>query len=362
MPDATRESPLHSRHVAAGARMTAFAGWTLPVQFSGIVEEHLAVRKASGVFDISHMGHFTLLGPGAARWLDGVLANRVAALGVGRGQYSFLLNDRGGVIDDLIVYRTGAEAYHLIVNAARRAEDAAWLLAHGGADAGFADASEEWGALAWQGPEAVGLLRRVFGRIAAPARFGIGRFARGAVEGWLARTGYTGEDGVEIVAPRGALGEIWDAVVAAGAARCGLGARDSLRLEASYPLNGSDLGPDRTPLAAGLGFAVDLEKGEFIGREALLRERAEGAREKLVAVTAAPGQAPPRAHYGLHFEGRHVGEITSGSLTPTLGCGVGLAWVEAGVAKAGTQLEMEVRGRRVPVVIRKRPLYKGAGL
>lgn len=357
MEDANlKQSPLAGEHAKLGGRMVPFAGWAMPVQFEGILAEHRAVREAVGVFDISHMGQVEVTGPGAGSWLDGLLTNRVAALEVGQGQYTLLLNERGGVIDDLIVYRTGDAAYFLVVNASRREEDVAWMRAHGRGEVRLEDRSDELGGLAVQGPEA----ERVFAIMAQelglslplPPRFGIGR----AGEVWVCRTGYTGEDGFEWFAPWQSMAGWWNRAVEAGAKPCGLGSRDSLRLEKCYPLNGNDLSPERTPLEAGLAFFVDLEKGEFLGREALLRQKAEGLTSRLAAVRITEKKAPPpRAGYVLYRGEEEVGTLTSGGISPVLGCGIGMGYLSGGAWKAGTQLAMDVRGKRFGAEVVKKP-------
>ncbi len=354
-----KETPLHGAHVALGARMAPFAGWEMPIQYTGILDEHRAVREGAGVFDISHMGEFFFSGPEAGAWLNGLLTNDLARLWVGEGQYTLLLNERGGVIDDLIAYRMGEEEYFLVVNASKIDEDASWLRGRLGGGVRFEDRSESMAAVALQGPGAIATFREVFGA-EPPRRFCIAPLTFGGAGAIVARTGYTGEDGVEIFVPNAAANPLWDRLLAAGARPAGLGARDTLRLEACYPLNGHELGPDRTPLAAGLGFAVALDKSAgFVGADALRAQKAAGLSERLVAFAAEGGGAPPRAGYPLFSGGDRVGEVTSGSFGPSLGLGIGMAYVAAGSAAPGTRLDMEVRARRVPVVIARKPLYKG---
>lgn len=339
--------------------MAAFAGWDMPIQYTGILEEHRVVREAAGVFDISHMGEFFFSGPGAGAWLNGLLTNDIARLSPGEGQYTLLLNERGGVIDDLIAYRMGAEEYFLVVNASKIEEDAAWMRGHLKPGVHFEDRSPGMAAVALQGPRAIAVFREVFAT-EAPRRFCVAPCGFEGTRAIVARTGYTGEDGVEIFVPADAAGTLWGRLLTAGAKPAGLGARDTLRLEACYPLNGHELGPDRTPLEAGLGFAVSLEKpGGFVGAEALRAQKAAGLTERLAAFSVEGGGAPPRAGYGLFSGKDRVGEVTSGTFSPSLGRGVGMAYVAASSAAPGAHLEMEVRGRRVPVVIARKPLYKG---
>ncbi len=352
---------MEALHVRLGARMVPFAGWNMPVQYTSIMDEHGAVRSAAGVFDISHMGQFIVRGPGALAWLNRMLANNVAKLGPGQGQYSFLLNERGGVIDDLIVYRTGAEEFFLVVNASMIEEDFFWMAKHQPEDVEFSNESALWAGMAVQGPESAAAFAKVCAGKELPPRNGIVRFPVEGGEAVVCRTGYTGEDGFEFFCPA-AEGEKWfQSFLDAGAKPCGLGARDSLRLEMCYPLNGSDLSPERTPIEAGLGFFVDLEKGDFIGRETLAKQKAEGPSLRLAALEYTDKGAPPRAHYSvLDAAGETVSELSSGVLSPSLGKGIGMAYLPAALAKPGTELFIDVRGRRFPAKVVKKPFYKPA--
>lgn len=352
-----KQSPLAGEHQKLGGRMVPFAGWSMPVQFEGILAEHRAVREGVGVFDISHMGQVRVSGSAGCAWLDGLLTNRVASLEIGRGQYTLLLNERAGVIDDLIVYRTDETEYFLVINAARREEDVAWLQGHAGAGMEVTDPSDTFGGLAIQGPESVRVFESIKGEsgLVLPPRFGI---AGGPEAGnvWICRTGYTGEDGFELFAPVDAIGDWWRRALAAGAKPCGLGARDSLRLEKCYPLNGNDLSPDHSPLEAGLAFFVDLEKGDFIGREVLVRQKAEGLAHRLVALRVAEKKAPPpRAGYALYLGDEPVGALTSGGISPGLGCGIGMGYVVKKAASVGAKLEMDVRGKRFGMEVVRKP-------
>jgi aminomethyltransferase len=338
--------------------MVPFAGWEMPVQYAGILEEHRAVRGAAGLFDISHMGQVEVAGALAADWLERVLTNRVARLAEGEGHYTFLLNDRGGVIDDLILYRTGPETFLLVVNAARADEDLGWLSSHLPGTGVTLGALEGRAALALQGPLAPAILADALGpEHPQPAR---NRIAR--LDGtWVARTGYTGEDGFEIFLPATEVEAVWGRLLelggGAGLKPCGLGARDTLRLEMGYPLNGSDLSPERTPLEAGLGGFVDLRKGEFIGRDVLAQQESRGLPSRLAAIRLdAPGP-PPRPHYGVIHEGEVVGELCSGTLSPSLGIGVGLAYLPPLLAEPGTELEIDIRGKAHSARVVRRPFY-----
>jgi len=354
-----RESPLNEVHLELGGQLVPFAGWSMPIRYGSIIEEHRVVRERAGVFDISHMGQFVVRGAGAGAWLDGLLTNNVGALAVGRGHYTFLLNEAGGVIDDLILYRSGEESYFLVVNAAKIAEDLSWMQDRLAEGVVLEDLSAEYAAMAVQGPES----RQVFGTIAEgrelPERNGVESFEMGGETVIVCRTGYTGEDGFEFFCPA-ASGPAWfRKILAGGATACGLGARDTLRLEMCYPLNGSDLSPERTPLQAGLGFFVDLEKGPFVGREVLVGQKQNGLGERLTAIQCAAKGPPVRGGAEVFSpEGEKLGVLTSGTLSPSIGLGIGLAYLPVGTAKIGQAVEIDVRGRRIPAKVVKKPFYK----
>src|SRR5438552_908909 len=378
---ASRKTPLYDEHVRLGAKMVAFAGWLMPVQYTGIVAEHQAVRNNVGIFDISHMGQFIVAstpssqksgGEGAAAtWLNMMLTNNIDKLDVGMGQYTFLLNERAGIIDDLIVYRIGDQNFLLVVNAARTEEDFAWLQKHlraveaavSAAKARIHNRSAEFGGVAIQGPRLVELFHAVFGaHKEPPARNHIADFPFEQTNVSVARTGYTGEDGIEVFFRAGDAVKFWNAVLKKGKPfgirPCGLGARDTLRLEMCYPLNGSDLSPERNPIEAGLGFFVDLTKPNFIGRDVLLKTKEIGPREKLVPFRMKEKGPPPRPHYAVFQNGERIGGVTSGTLSPSLNWGVGMAYVSAAHAKTGAQIDIEIRGQKFPATIEKKPLYK----
>jgi aminomethyltransferase len=366
-----RRTPLYDRHVSGGARMVDFAGWEMPVQYGGILEEHRAVRENCGIFDISHMGELLIRGREAASWLDLLLTNSVAKLEEGQAQYSLLLNQHGGIIDDLIVYRTGANEFLLIVNAAKIDEDFTWLREHiPDADkVALANLSDAYAALAIQGPGAPEVFAKALSFPWEQRRNRIAEFGDepasdgkpdsvGTLRSFVATTGYTGEVGFEMVIPANEATRFWDSFVASGAKPCGLGARDTLRLEMCYPLNGSDLSTSHTPLEAGLGAFVDFEKEHFIGRDALLRQKEKGVPRKLAAIRVQEKSPPVRAHYPIVVNGEKVGETSSGALSPTLGCGIALGYLPFPLAKIGQDLEIEVRGRRYRACVVKKPFYK----
>ncbi len=357
-PDSVpRRTPLYDKHVEAGGRLVDFAGWEMPVQYGGIMAEHRAVREGVGMFDISHMGELTVSGEGAVAWLDGLLTNRVERLNEGEAQYTLMLNEAGGVIDDLIVYRTGEAAFLLIVNAAKIEEDVAWMRGRLVEGVEFEDRSDDFAAVAVQGPKARALFGCVFDSTLAEARNRVVSTVFAGTAVFVVTTGYTGEDGFEVVAPVGVIGPLWDALVGAGATPCGLGARDTLRLEMCYPLNGSDLSPDRTPMEAGLGFFVDLTKEDFVGKTAVERHKLDGSPSRLVALAVEEKSPPIRPHYRVLVDGNEVGETCSGALSPSLGYGIALAYLPPGLAKSGQEVGIEVRGKVYPAVVRKQPLY-----
>ncbi|MEM6278281.1 MAG: glycine cleavage system aminomethyltransferase GcvT [Verrucomicrobiota bacterium] len=335
--------------------MLPFAGWEMPIQYEGIVAEHQAVRSQVGVFDISHMGELIVSGPGSEEGLNSLLTNDVSHLQVGEGQYTLMLNEAGGVIDDLILYRTAEERYFLVVNASRVSEDIAWLREHLPENARLEDVSSSLGALAVQGPETSTLWESLEPSKLLPKRNGIAEFEGGLV---LCRTGYTGEDGFELFAPTSELGAWWDRLIEAGATPCGLGARDTLRLEKGFPLNGSDLDETTTPLEAGLGFFVKLEKpGGFTGSEILKDQKEIGCDRKLAAL-AMTGKAPPPRHgYEVKDETGEIrlGALTSGSLSPGLGLGIGMAYLPSEYTKIGTPVTIWVRERPYPAKVVKKP-------
>jgi aminomethyltransferase len=360
---AQKTTPLYDEHMRRGAKMVPFGGWLMPVQYTSIVEEHRAVRKNIGMFDISHMGQLIVDGSGARDWLNTMLTNNIDKLDVGTGQYTFLLNDAGGIIDDLIAYRIGDEKFLLVVNASRTDEDFAWLERHRANDADLKNRSKDFGGVAIQGPRVVDLFHTLLGdHVDLPPRNHIVDLELDGMPLAIARTGYTGEDGVEVFFRAEDAAKFWNAVLKkgekVGIKPCGLGARDTLRLEMCYPLNGSDLSPDRNPIEAGLGFFVDLTKPRFTGREVLLNTKENGPPQKLAAFRMEGKGPPPRPHYSVFSDGERVGEVTSGTLSPSLNYGIGMAYVSAPRAKIGTNIEIEIRGQKFPAIIEKKPLYR----
>ena len=347
-----------------GARMVPFAGWEMPVQYKGIVDEHKAVRERVGIFDISHMGQFLIEGRGAEVFLNRALTNDVSKLLPGRGQYTLLLNSEGGVIDDLIVYRLSEREFFLVVNASKIDEDREQLKSLGfGDDVQFADISAQTGGIAVQGPHSRDVFKAVFGNDAGFPEHNtayVSVTADGVL--YLCGTGYTGEEGFEFFAPTPVIGDWFEKLVAAardaGGMPCGLGARDTLRLEMGYPLNGNDLAPDKTPLQAGLGFFVDFNKEDFVGRDALLKQKEDGLPSKLTAFRMTGASPPPRPHYPVWGGDVCLAEICSGCLSPTLGNGIGMAYLPVAFSKPGNALEIEIRGKKYAAETVKKPFYR----
>jgi aminomethyltransferase len=334
-----RRTPLYERHAALGARLVPFAGWEMPVQYTSIVAEHRAVRTSAGVFDVSHMGELSLAGEGAHDYLQARLSNDLDRIDDGQAQYTLLTNERGGIVDDLIAYRRGADDYLLVVNASNVDAD------HGALDE-TEDVSADWALLAVQGPEALERL----GIELEPFTFREDEVL--GIRCLVAGTGYTGERGCELgCAPDDAVA-LWDAILERGIVPCGLGARDTLRLEVCYPLHGNDISPERTPIEAGLGWACALDK-EFTGVDLLRRQKEEGPAEKLVAFVMEEKAIPRQGMRVL--EG---GEVTSGTLSPMLDVGIGLGYVRAELAEPGTALSIDVRGRPKAARVVKKPIYR----
>jgi aminomethyltransferase len=357
-----RRTPLHDRHVAAGAKLVPFAGWEMPVQYSGVLDEHRAVRSAAGLFDVSHMGEFRVAGPGAEAFVQRLTPNDVSRLEPGRAHYSAFLTPEGTFVDDLLVYRLAADEILIVVNAANVEGDLAWASAQPREHAELDDVSDSWALLALQGPKAAAILQPLTAVPLAEIRYY--RFARGDVAGHRAivsRTGYTGEDGFELYVAPEAAPPLWDALLAAGAAHglvpAGLGARDTLRLEAGMALYGHEIDRTTTPWEAGLDWIVKLEKGEFVGREALVAARAEGPKRRLVGFQVE-GRGIAREGHAILADGRAVGAVTSGTYSPTFERALGMGYVEAGLAEPGTPLEIDVRGKRVAARVAPLPFYK----
>lgn len=353
-----KKTPLYGRHTALGGDMVPFAGYLLPMQYpTGILAEHEAVRRAAGVFDVSHMGRAVVSGPGAQAALNAVLTNDFTGMAAGAARYALMLYEDGGAIDDLIVCRLSDTAFLLVLNAANTARDLLWLREHLPADAHLTDETDETAQLALQGPDSERLLAGLLSSGLLPARYYTFReHCRVAGADCLAaRTGYTGEDGFELYLRAEDAPAVWDALLAAGAVPCGLGARDTLRLEAGMPLYGHELDEKTDPLTAGLGFAVKLGKPDFIGRAALLAMGAPARKRVGLTVT---GRGIIRGGEELFAQGVSIGRTTSGTFCPHLGVGCAMAYVDADRAVPGAAVEADVRGRRVPARLVALPFYK----
>jgi aminomethyltransferase len=340
-------TPLYERHRALGARMVPFAGWEMPVQYEGVIQEHRAVRADCGVFDVSHMGELEVEGPRAHELLQSQLANDLDKLEPGAAQYTLLTNERGGIVDDLIAYRLEPGRYLLIVNASNREADFQWLKEREIPGSDVRDVSDEYALLAVQGPRSIERLRLED----APA-FTFAMQELDGIECMVNRTGYTGERGVELMVPAEDAEELWDRVLERGAVPCGLGARDTLRLEVCYPLHGNDIGPDTDAISAGLGWVCALDK-EFTGAGELRRIKEARPERKLVAFVMEETGVPRQ---GMAVLGG--GEVTSGTHSPMLDRGIGMGYVPAAQAEPGTELTIDVRGRDRRARVVKKPIYK----
>jgi aminomethyltransferase len=353
---ALRRTALYERHVAAGARLVPFAGWEMPVQYDGVRPEHLAVRSACGVFDVSHMGEIETSGPQAEALLQRLLSNDVSRLDVGGAQYSVLCREDGGILDDLFTYRLAEDRYLTVTNAANHDSDYEWFAAHAlHLEAEARDAIGDYAMLAVQGPEARPIVAGL-AQAELPPRMRAARLEIAGAEALVCGTGYTGEDGVELLLEPGDAPVVWERLMAAGATPAGLGARDTLRIEVCFPLYGNDIDETRNPIEAGLGWCCREETG-FIGSEAVAT-----ARERGTAQTLAPfvltGPGIPRQGNPVRLGGEEVGVVTSGTLSPSLGIGIGMAYVSTALAEPGTEVVVDVRGKLRPGRIESKPLYR----
>ena len=360
---ALKRTPLHAQHVALGDKIVPFAGYEMPVQYpAGITAEHKAVRQACGVFDVSHMGEFLVRGPQAVEFLNFVTTNDVAKLAVGQAHYSMLCNARGTIEDDCLVYRR-ADHLMVVVNASNREKDLAHLQAHlARFDATLEDVSDDFALLAVQGPHAEAVLATLTTEELATLKyywFLEGEVA--GVRGIISRTGYTGEDGFELYLPAGEAPRVWDALLATGRVTpCGLGARDTLRLEMGMALYGNDIDDGATPLEAGLGWTTKLAKGDFVGREALQAQKTAGVPRRLVGFTIAERAIPRHGYPVFAPDGSPSGTVCSGTMSPSLGIAIGTCYLPTAHAAEGTVFEIDVRGKRVQATVTKPPFYKDA--
>ncbi len=342
-----KQTPLTARHRALGAKMVDYAGFEMPVQYVGVLEEHNTVRTKVGIFDLTHMGEFELTGPGALDTVNYVTTNDASVLKEGEIQYSPLTNENGGFIDDILVYRT-ADGFWLVVNASNAAKDYAWIKANLRPETELRDLSDELTLIAVQGPKSAPLVEEILGLSLSELKNYT--FIQVTYEGTkllVSRTGYTGEDGFELYFPNALAEKLWDECLQKGeqygVKPIGLGARDSLRLEARMPLYGNDIGEDITPLEAGLNRFIKLDKGSFVGRDVLQKQKDEGVQRKLVAFTMLDKGIPRQGYPLLNLEGEEIGVVTSGTHSPTLDHPIGMGYVEVAYAKADTEIQVQVR-------------------
>jgi len=357
-----KRTPLYELHLKLGARMVPFAGWEMPVQYRGIVEEHLAVRQKAGLFDVSHMGEIRVKGPKALEFLQHMTTNDVSRLKVGQSQYSTVLNEEGGIKDDLIVGHLKEDEYFLVPNASNAEKIFAWFKEHEIPGAEITNESPIWGEIALQGPSSQEILQKVvpFDLNNLPY-FHLRESQIERVPVIISRTGYTGEDGFEIFSPWDETPKVWEILMEEGKGLplepCGLGARNTLRLEMRYALHGNDIDETTNPIEAGLGWVVKLGKGDFIGREVLLKVKAEGPKRKLVGFELLE-QGVPREHYKVLKDGEEVGMVTSGAYSPSLKKGIGLAYLRIEYHQPGTELEIQIREKLVRAQVVETPFWK----
>ena len=358
-----RKTPLYEKHVFLGARMIEFAGWIMPLQYTGILQEHEAVRQQAGLFDVSHMGEVMIRGKGATEFIQKLITNDISGMREYRVLYSPMCYPDGGTVDDLLVYKFDAERYLLVVNAANIQKDVEWIVAHKPDDVEVEDLSEGYAQLALQGPKSQEILQKIVDIALDSVKFFM--FADGVnvagVPALLSRTGYTGEDGFEIYVQADSALKVWDAIMEAGAEfhvmPAGLGARDTLRLEAALALYGHELSPDISPLEAGLDRFVKLDKADFIGREALIKQKEGGISRKLVGLEMID-KGVPRQGYEVQVEGKNAGYITSGSFSPTLKKNIALALIEVSHAVPGSRVDVVVRNKALKAEVVKIPFYE----
>ena len=358
-----QKTAFHDRHRLLNAKMTDFHGWDMPLYYTSILEEHRAVRQALGVFDISHMGQVLVTGPDAAQTLNDLMVSDFNQVGEGRACYTLMLNERGGIIDDLIVYRTGAEHFLVIINCANRESDVAWMMAHRHPNTTLTDISRGRSIVAVQGPLACRVLEQILdARVTSLGRFGIAPIRTMGPEASIARTGYTGSDGFELFLPDQHAQRVWDLVLAdakpLGAQAVGLGARDTLRVEAGLRLYGTDMDAATTPHEVGLEWTVAFNKPSFIGKDVVMKQKQDGVSRKFVGFELTQGPVP-RQGMDLLAEGRTVGTVTSGTFSPILNKPLGMGYVEPALARPSTQLSLFVRNQRHTATVVKMPFWKG---
>lgn len=350
-----KKTCLYDKHVALGALISPFGGFDMPIQYSNIVDEHQAVRQACGVFDVSHMGEVLISGPDAERYVNHIFTNDVREMPVGKILYGMMCYEHGGVVDDLLVYKMASDCFFLVINASNIDKDWAWIQEHAKSyDVKLEHQSDLYGELAIQGPEAEAVMEEVLGLECKELVFYTFKTIGKVI---VSRTGYTGEDGFEVYADAAYINECWDKLMASGRCKpCGLGCRDTLRFEVGLPLYGDELSQDITPIMAGLGIFVKLDKDEFIGKEALAKQKAEGAPKKLVGIELAD-KAIPRHGYAVLKDGQPIGEVTTGYHTISTDKSVCMALVDAAYASLGTEVEIQIRKKTFPGTVCKKKFY-----
>ena len=357
-----KRTPLYAEHLRLGGRMVEFGGFEMPVQYpTGVIKEHMAVRTACGLFDVSHMGEVTMEGPDAVKNLNRLLTNDYTVMEDGQARYSPMCNEQGGTVDDLIVYKMSDEHYFIVVNASNREKDVKWILDHVSGEVTVEDVSDSWGQIALQGPAAEKILRKLTAEENIPQKnyHACADRTVGGIHCIVSRTGYTGSDGFELYVPAGETEALWKMLLEAGQEEglipCGLGARDTLRLEASMPLYGHELSDTISPLTAGLGYFVKMDKADFIGKAAL--EAAGKPAQRRVGLKAV-GRGIPREHQDVYADGKKIGVTTSGTHCPYIGYPAAMAIIDREYTEPGTRVEVDVRGRRVETEVVKMPFYR----
>jgi aminomethyltransferase len=359
-----KRTPLYSRHQELGGKIVSFAGWELPVQYTGVIPEHTATRTKAGLFDVSHMGEVFVTGPEATESLQYLTCNDVTKLTDGKAQYSAILNEKGGVVDDIIIYRYAADNYLVCVNASNADKDFEWLKSHNKHNATYTNKSAEYGQVALQGPNAVKIVESIpeLKSAANLEYFSFADIKLGQDTIICARTGYTGEDGFEFFVPAKSTVSFWNLLLEAGSnfglVPCGLGARDSLRLEACYPLHGHELGEDISALESGLAWIVKFSKGDFIGKSALEVQKNSGIPRILVGFEVLDSGIARENLEIFSSDGKKIGITTSGTKTPTIQKSIGMALVNKEYSAVGTEIFIEVRGKRLKTLVAKKPFYK----
>lgn len=357
-----KRTPLYDEHLKLKARMVPFGGWEMPVQYEGVLQEHKAVRQAAGIFDVCHMGEIIVSGANALSWLNSMTTNDVSKIADGGCQYNLLLFENGGVVDDIIIYRHAVTHFLIVVNASNIQKDFDWLLSRQTTGVEIVNESDAWGLIALQGPKSVEILKKALAKDFSA--LGYYHFTKGSCQGsetWVSRTGYTGEDGFELFLAAEEVAQAWRCLLQEGAALglkpAGLGARDTLRLEAAYPLYGHEISAAINPFEAGLGWAVKMDKGDFVGKAVLAAVRHAGVKRRRIGFELEEAGIA-RQGYGVFDGEQQIGIVTSGTHSPTLGKPIGLALVDTGVGEVGRKILLDIRGKKKKGVIVKTPFYK----